>query len=660
MKLSHLFLLLLPLLSFGQKEGQERIDSLLTELLRHKTDSLKVKTLNDLSFSYQYINPTLGEKYGHEALNTALKIGWNDGIAEAYRSIGINYSIDSDFEKSLFYYEKALKATSNKKILSKVLRSIGLIYTYQSDYKNAMDYDMRALKMSEDVGDKKGIAAVLSNIGIVYFDLHNFSKAIEYYDQARKINESMGNIYYLASNLGNLASSYAALKQNDKAIAYYKKAIAINDKLGDISNKAINISGMADLYFDQEKYAEALQYTNESLRLSLEINDDRNMAHSYGVLGDICLEQANMPENISIRRELLLKAKKNLYQSLLLNIKLSRLKDISTDYQQLGDTEALLGNYKEAYELFRKGVIYKDSVFNADSKETIKNLEDKRTIELKQKEIQLNKITLENKEKQKWYFIGGILLLTTIGSLLYYQSRNRRKTNEKLQLLNSELDSANKTKMRFFSILNHDLRSPVSNLVHFLHLKKENPELLNEENKIRLENKTITGAENLLTSMEDLLLWSKGQMEHFAPQPKRLFVRKIFEDTAKHFSSEEEVAISFENSKNVELVSDENYIKTIIRNLTGNAIKALENTKNPTITWKAWSENKTAFLSVTDNGPGINQQQFKALYDDKEVIGIKSGLGLHLIRDLAKAIDCEISVDSKPNEGTTFVLKFNT
>ena len=93
--------------------------------------------------------------------------------------------------------------------------------------------------------------------------------------------------------------------------------------------------------------------------------------------------------------------------------------------------------------------------------------------------------------------------------------------------------------------------------------------------------------------------------------------------------------------------------------MTGNAIKALENTLNPTISWKAWKEESTVFLAVTDNGPGISQEQFKALYDDKEVIGIKSGLGLHLIRDLAKAINCEIVLESKTNDGTTFTLKFN-
>lgn len=146
-------------------------------------------------------------------------------------------------------------------------------------------------------------------------------------------------------------------------------------------------------------------------------------------------------------------------------------------------------------------------------------------------------------------------------------------------------------------------------------------------------------------------------MENFKPQPKNIFISDLFNDTKTHFSSEEKVKISFENDDNIQINTDENYLKTIIRNLTGNGIKALEKTANATIVWKAWKENGKVYLSISDNGSGTTLDKFKALYDDKEVVGIKTGLGLHLIRDLAKAIDCEIKVDSKMNEGTTISLK---
>lgn len=225
-----------------------------------------------------------------------------------------------------------------------------------------------------------------------------------------------------------------------------------------------------------------------------------------------------------------------------------------------------------------------------------------------------------------------------------------------MQLLNTELDQSNKVKARFFSILNHDLRSPVANLIHFLHLQKENPELLDEESRKRMENKTIVGAENLLNSMEDILLWSKGQMENFQPQPKKISVQSLFEDTHNHFSNIENIQIAYENPEHLHLVTDENYLKTIIRNLTSNAIKALEKTPNAAILWKSWQENDRYYLSISDNGSGGTQEQFKALYDENEVVGIKTGLGLHLIRDLAKAIDCLITVETHQDRGTVFVL----
>lgn len=146
-------------------------------------------------------------------------------------------------------------------------------------------------------------------------------------------------------------------------------------------------------------------------------------------------------------------------------------------------------------------------------------------------------------------------------------------------------------------------------------------------------------------------------MENFKPQPKVIAISTLFEEIKNHFSSEEKVKIVFENLSNIEINTDENYLKTIIRNLTGNAIKALIDIKNPTIIWKAWQSEHKTFLSITDNGKGASDEQFKALYDDKEVVGIKIGLGLHLIRDLAKAIDCEVSVNSRIGQGTTFILK---
>jgi signal transduction histidine kinase len=147
-------------------------------------------------------------------------------------------------------------------------------------------------------------------------------------------------------------------------------------------------------------------------------------------------------------------------------------------------------------------------------------------------------------------------------------------------------------------------------------------------------------------------------MENFKPQPKNVNVNQLFDDTKKVFSGYHKISFEYHNPQNIELFTDENYLKTIVRNLTSNAINVFTTTINPTIIWKAWEENSVFYLSITDNGIGASKEQFKALYDDKEVVGIKSGLGLHLIRDLAKVIDCQVEVVSEQEIGTTFTLKF--
>jgi signal transduction histidine kinase len=205
----------------------------------------------------------------------------------------------------------------------------------------------------------------------------------------------------------------------------------------------------------------------------------------------------------------------------------------------------LKNDYKNAHRYFQECVMMYDSLNSIESKNKILNIEASFNISQKNKEIQFNQKIIEQEKKQKWFYIFGIGLLAIIGGLLFYQSRNRKKINEKLQLLNTELDQANKTKTRFFSILNHDLRSPVANLIHFLHLQKDSPELLDEETKNRMQNKTISGAENLLSSMEDILLWSKGQMENFKPQPKKVSVNQLFEDTKKVFSGYHKIKFEY-------------------------------------------------------------------------------------------------------------------
>lgn len=563
-----------------------------------------------------------------KSLKVNLALGDEKEIAKNYFIDAIVLARESDFVKSLGFFLKSIdlaKKTKSYLLIQKNYRGLANLYCDQRDYDAALKNALSALKYSHFENDPSETAYIYATIAEIYRlkgDLknanHQFEKA---YAGFLKIREEHGQAYVLTNWSLCYEDNYNRLLEMEF------KAQEIWDRIAPENLMSVtNLGNLAYSFFDVAKN-DSIAKTIKNPKLKKPKKELLRLAENYY---QRCLSIA--------------KKKKNLDSVLYYSSTLSEL-------------QGYIGDYRNAYESLKLAKDINDSLYSQKNKNTIAALVTEKEIQIRDKEIQISKINLRNKEKQKLYLIGGLLLLCIIGTLLFYQSRNRKKTNKKLKMLNTDLETANKTKTRFFSILNHDLRTPVSNLIHFLHLQKENPELLDEESRKRMEDKTISGVEHLLTSMEDLLLWSKGQMENFEPQLKQIKVDDLFNDIQKYFDSEQNVVLKFENEDDVELFSDGNYVKTIMRNLTGNAIKALKITDNPLVIWKAWQEKDQVFLSISDNGSGVEKEAFQALYDDKKVVGIKSGLGLHLIRDLAKAIKCEIAVTSGIN-GTVFTLKF--
>lgn len=648
-------ILLLIVLSFNCIFSQDDyIDSLKTVLRKTKTDTTKVLLYNEIAQNYQYNDTEIGIKYANLGLQLSKKINWEKGIAQSYSTFGINYYVQNETKKALIAFNKALQfCKKDKKAKSKILKNIGAVYNSSGNYEKALRYNLEALKISEEINDQDHTAKIYTNIGNIYYYLEDTKKAINYYKKSLVINQKLNNKKSICKNLQNIGSSLIIEGKDIEAKKYYNDALKIAANHNDKETLLYSYFYLGNIENNLNNTEKALSYLDLSEKIATEIGNSDLMILTAKEKSFIFLEYYRKTKN-----------KEWLNKSEEITEKILKEIDFKQDLQTYIQIKKLASELYEEKQDFKKSYYFlkeynkiNDSLLSTENKETLQNLENKKIIEIKEKQIQINNLELQVREKQKWYFLVGLLLLSIIGALLFFQNRSRKKTNEKLQQLNTELDEANKAKTRFFSILNHDLRGPVANLVFFLQLQKESPELLDEESIQRMQDKTMTGAENLLSSMEDILQWSKSQMENFKPQPQQFQIATLFEDTQKHFSSNENIVFQFENPSNLTLVTDENYLKTIVRNLTGNAVKALANVENPIIVWKAIQVDDATVLSITDNGKGASQEEFKALYDATEVSGIKTGLGLHLIRDLAKAIDCEIAVDSKINEGTTITLK---
>ena len=647
---------------FAQKQGQARIDSLLAKTSSTKNDTLKAKLYHQICEEYFRIDTDKAFKYSYIGLAHVTQMKWKRGIGVFNATIGGAYSDKGNYDSCLYFYQRALviyEEIDDKWNLASTLNNIGTAeQNIVSDYSKATDYYFRALKVAETIGENYLVAICYDNIAGVYGFQKNYSKALQYAFKALKLrgvtptNQDINQQREIGRSLGSIAYIYAQMKDTLKAKLYYQRALQKHQQTGDKERVAVIFTNLALLFGGEQ----SLIYNLKAKKLWDEVNPmDLQAIDNLGNLGYAYLEKSKKSKT----------KKQDLQQAeIYFKTAITRAKQkrqVSGESYWTGalaELQATQGDYKNAYFNFRKYQDGQDSLYSQENKNKIANLEGKREIELRDKQITISELAIETQKRQRIWYIVGLGLLAVIGGLLYWQNRTRKRTNTTLLHLNNELDEANQVKAKFFAILSHDLRSPVANLISFLHLEKEAPDLLSAALKERNQQRITESAENLLETMESMLLWSKGQMQNFKPQAHSVEVATLFGYVQKFFAGTTNITFTFDDSELLRVTTDEDYLKTIMQNLTNNAVKALKDRLDAHIHWEAKRENNQIVLAIIDNGPGVSTRQISALSDEESTIGTKTGLGLHLIRDLAKAIACQVSVKSNAALGTEFQLIF--
>ena len=145
-------------------------------------------------------------------------------------------------------------------------------------------------------------------------------------------------------------------------------------------------------------------------------------------------------------------------------------------------------------------------------------------------------------------------------------------------------------------------------------------------------------------------------MENFKPEKTDVPVTGLFSYLEDFFSGTAGINFNYQSDEHLIVHTDENYLKTIMHNLTQNSIKALMKTADAAIVWKAWKENNQFKLSISDNGRGMSNDQIKKFEEGAVISSSRHGLGLNLVKDMAQTIGCTITLNSKEGAGTTFTL----
>jgi len=641
----------------AQNAGKAPLDSMQHALSMAKEDTNKVKLLLSISQLYVTLNPKEGFKYATTGLELAQRLPWKRGIANMNNCLGLLTGDTGNNAGARAYFEKSLainKELDAKPFMLANMNNIGRSYQRETNFTKASEYYFKAFQIAEESGNNEQAALLGTNITSLFIIQKDYKKASEYAAITIKKGEAANALSHVAKAYELLGVIDLNILDTPSANKNLEKALSINEKLGNKLGAVAVLSNIASAEPDPKKaivLCLRVQKILDEIAPSSQnsILNVANLGLNYYNLGrtrsgkerTVCFDSAEM---YLVRGMALCKVTNN--------------PEYEADIKELmSNLQETRGNYKAALENYKNYVAINDSMFSQDQKNKIAALEGQRAIDIKNKEIENNQLQLGNQQKGMLLLLISVIFLIVTGALLYRQSLTRKRTNTTLLQLNTELDEANKIKARFFAILSHDLRSPVANLINFLQLQKRKPGLLTEEQIEDRERKITASSESLLQTMETMLLWSKGQMDYFKPEIQTVEVDTLFDYLAQTFSANENIRFIFSNPQNLKVSTDANYLQTIMHNLTSNAVKAVQKSSNAKIEWQAFQKDGRTILSISDNGPGLSQEFQHTLHYETVAANARTRLGLHLIRDLAKAIQCNITVRSIPGEGTTFDLE---
>ncbi|GAB4476580.1 MAG: hypothetical protein OHK0057_25340 [Thermoflexibacter sp.] len=221
-----------------------------------------------------------------------------------------------------------------------------------------------------------------------------------------------------------------------------------------------------------------------------------------------------------------------------------------------------------------------------------------------------------------------------------------------------KLAASNKIRDKLFSIISHDLRGPLGSLFSLIEIIQE--DLLTEQ-ELRVSFTSLTQSVMSVSQLlENLLQWSKSQLESQSIQPKTFSFSEVIDTNFSLFrnQAEQKQIQLLSDGADVLVFADKNTIDLVVRNLLSNALKF--SNFNSKIEVIVEAKDKFANVSVKDYGTGIPNEILHNLLRE-ELVSTQgtdketgTGLGLLLCREFVEKNGGKLNIISQEGKGSTF------
>ncbi len=267
----------------------------------------------------------------------------------------------------------------------------------------------------------------------------------------------------------------------------------------------------------------------------------------------------------------------------------------------------------------------------------------------------------------RWIMMNGIprfndvnIFLGFIGTCI--DITHQKEDEDYIKKINDELENANHNKDKFFSIISHDLRSPLSGIMSLLDIIVSDYDTLDETEKKEILFEAAKTSKNTYTLMENLLEWSRVQSDQISYEPQNISLTLMLNAVKNLYYQklkEKGISLNFDITPEYFVFADSNMTETILRNLISNAIKFTKDFGLILVSIEILDDD--VLIKIKDTGVGMDEKQIAKLFkldETHSTVGTSgergTGLGLLLSKELIEKQGGKMWIESLVNSGTTF------
>ena len=265
------------------------------------------------------------------------------------------------------------------------------------------------------------------------------------------------------------------------------------------------------------------------------------------------------------------------------------------------------------------------------------------------------------------------IAFSTVFLILYFLRQETNAYQEEIEIKNvqvsedhDEIQKINFTKDKIFSIISHDLRSPIGSLQALLGML--NREQLSEQEFKKASAGLQKQIDQLKVSLDELLTWSKAQLHGINPEPEVVPLKSLIYEVVtvnRPTARNKKIIITTNIPSEITAFCDPNMLRSVITNLITNAIKFTPVGGAISISCK--NENATAKIAVEDTGLGIPKENLVKILSPTIHFTTRgtnnekgTGLGLIMCREFIQKNNGSFEVESEDGKGSIFLLTLPT